>query len=166
MRMPLFAPGRWSRMRRPARAQALVEFAFTALFLFGVLVGIIDGARWISTYFILSNAAAEGARAGAFVPRNPEWSLAEIDENARIAARSVLPPWVVLTDEQITICRARSIDATCSPPGLTGATGFEIFTGDDVIVTVTYTFQWVPFAEGWLGQIDHDMEMTHRELID
>jgi hypothetical protein len=143
-----------------------VEFAFTALFLFGVLVAIIDGARWISTYFILANAAAEGARAGAFVPRNPEWPLANINAKVREEARSVLAPWIELADEQITICRAMSATANCSPPGLTGASGSPILSGDDIVVTVTYTFQWVPFAEGWLGQIDDEITASHRERIE
>ncbi len=41
-----------------------------------------------------------------------------------------------------------------------------MLSGNDLVVTVTYTFQWVPFAEGWLGQAADQITVSHRERIE
>jgi Flp pilus assembly protein TadG len=147
------------RARRPRRGQALVEFALAALLFFGFLVAILEGARWLATYFLLANAAAEGARAGAFAP-TPGWPQADIDAKIRMGARSVLAPWIDLPDANITICRA----APATDPCTTSVS--SVLSGNDLVVTVTYTFQWVPFAAGWLGQAADQITVSHRERIE
>jgi hypothetical protein len=48
--------------RRPARGQALVEFAMVAPIFFLLVFGIIEGGRFILYYQTLNNATREGAR--------------------------------------------------------------------------------------------------------
>jgi len=55
---------------RPARGQSLVEFALVSILLFMLLLGIIDMARLLFTYSVVSNAAQEGARYGIIRPRD------------------------------------------------------------------------------------------------
>src|SRR5689334_22408967 len=103
---------------RPSRAQAMAEFAFTILLLIGVFIAITDGARWIATRFALANAAAAGARPGAFRP-TPAWDAANIDAQVRTATRSVLPPWVTLADADIAVYRVTTstpLPCTVSEP--------------------------------------------------
>jgi hypothetical protein len=55
---------------RAARGQSLVEFALVSILLFMLLLGIIDMARLLFTYSVVSNAAQEGARYGIIRPRD------------------------------------------------------------------------------------------------
>ena len=48
--------------RRPGRGQALVEFALAAPLFFLLLLGILEGGRFIYHYETLNNAAREGVR--------------------------------------------------------------------------------------------------------
>jgi hypothetical protein len=50
------------------QGQALVEFAFVAIFLFLVLFGVMDFARLFFAYATMSNGAREGARYGIVHP--------------------------------------------------------------------------------------------------
>ena len=108
-----------NRARRPALAQALVEFGFVALMLIGVMLAIIEGARWISTYFMLANAAAEGARVGTFTTST--------DTQIRTATQSILAPapWIVLDpNNDIAICRLPTAAASDNPcPSATATSG-------------------------------------------
>ncbi|MFL5734047.1 MAG: TadE/TadG family type IV pilus assembly protein [Chloroflexia bacterium] len=58
--------------RRASRVsgQSLVEFAIASVVLFMLLLGIIDLARLMFTYSVISNAAQEGARYGIVRPRD------------------------------------------------------------------------------------------------
>jgi Flp pilus assembly protein TadG len=153
-----------TRLDRPRRAQAFVEFGITILFLIGVLVAIFEGARWLSTYFMLANAAAEGARAGAFVPRTPQWPQDDIDTKITAATNRVLAEWIDLTDTNITICRVEPTTATTACTADSSVS--PILSGDDIIVKITYTFRWLPFAAGWLGQSSDTITVSHRERIE
>jgi Flp pilus assembly protein TadG len=53
---------RRSRVRRPSRAQALVEFALVVPWFFLMLFGIIEAGRFIFYYETLNSATREGAR--------------------------------------------------------------------------------------------------------
>jgi hypothetical protein len=53
---------------RDKEGQALVEFAFVAVFLLLVIFGIIDFARLFFAYATMSNGAREGARYGITHP--------------------------------------------------------------------------------------------------
>ena len=149
---------------RPVHGQAMVEFAFVILLLVGAVLAIVEGARWMVTYFALANAAAEGARAGAFVP-SAAWSASSIDARIDAAARSVLPPWITLADDEISVCRlATSVDNTCSTGDV--APSPAIISGSFVEITITHTFRWFPFATGYLGQPNDLIRAVHRQRID
>jgi Flp pilus assembly protein TadG len=51
-----------SRQRRETRGQALVEFALAAPIFFLLLLGILEGGRFIYQYETLNNAARAGVR--------------------------------------------------------------------------------------------------------
>jgi hypothetical protein len=139
----------------------MVEFALTTLLLVGVIVAIIDGARWISTYFALAHAAAQGVRVGAFVPR-ASWPIDDIDAKIRIATRSALPGWIELAAEDIVICRRQTSASECDAAGTA-----QLLRGTSTVeVTVTHTFQWFPYAGAWLGQVADEITAFHREHIE
>ena len=58
------------RMGRAARGQSLAEFALVSVFLFLVLLGILEFGRFLFTYSIVTNAAQEGSRYGIARPRD------------------------------------------------------------------------------------------------
>jgi Flp pilus assembly protein TadG len=148
----LLATVRRGPARERAPGQALVEFALVSIFFVVLVVLLIEGARLVSTYFAMSDAAREGARAGAFVPDSTgttaSLTLATLDTSVRTAAKNRLEPWATVSDGQITICRHVSATATvgssCDTSGLT--------RGSVIDVTVTYPFQFATLAGGWLSQ--------------
>jgi Flp pilus assembly protein TadG len=56
--------------RASSRGQSLVEFALISGFLFFLLLGIIEFARLLFIYSVVSNAAQEGSRYGIVRPRD------------------------------------------------------------------------------------------------
>jgi TadE-like protein len=56
-------------LRRSTRGQSLVEFALVSVVLFFLILGIIDVARLLYTYSVITNAAQEGSRYGIVRPR-------------------------------------------------------------------------------------------------
>jgi Flp pilus assembly protein TadG len=168
----MFTALRSNQKRRRARAQAMVEFALVVLLLVGVMAVIIEGARWITTYFAVANAAAEGARAGAFVP-NTSWPVGNVDSKIQAAARSVLMPWMELPNfegsgvcgvtDEICVCRRQTSTSSCDPRN----TSTVLSNSSTIDVTVRYTFRWFPFAAGWLGQVvTSEMTGFHRARIE
>lgn len=154
----------------PARGQALVEFALTALLFLGIILAIFEGARLVGSYVALGNAAREGARAGLYAVSSssttcapapayvPPLSVYCLDQAIRAKVRATLHPWINVPDSAITICRRTDASAPC---------GTTAVSGSLVDVTVTWTFQWVPFAGGWLGR-NSGLPLTayHRARID
>ena len=130
----------------------MVEFALVILLFLGMVLAIIEGARLVASHFTLSNAAAEGARAGAFVPTT-SLTTATIDNNVRTAVRRTVVPWVTIPDSNITICRRATRSAAC------GTTPVQ--SGSVIEVTATYTFRFVPFAGGWLGRANIPLTGHH-----
>jgi hypothetical protein len=61
--------------------QALLEFAFVAVFLLLVIFGVIDFARLFFAYATMSNAAREGARFG-ITHSDPKYDT-DIEDRAR-----------------------------------------------------------------------------------
>lgn len=55
--------------RKSTRGQSLVEFALVSVVLFFLILGIIDVARLLFTYSVITNAAQEGSRYGIVRPR-------------------------------------------------------------------------------------------------
>jgi Flp pilus assembly protein TadG len=148
------------RAGRRAPAQTMVEFSMVVLLLVGVITAMFEGARWVVTYFVLADAASQATRAGSYVPTT-SWTVSEVDDDVKEAARSVLPPWITLPDDEITICRAQSTATSCTAPGET-----TILSGYVIEVTITHTFQWLPFAVGWLGTHSDTITAYHRQRID
>jgi hypothetical protein len=143
-----------NRTGLPMPAQAMVEFSLAVLLLVGVMMAIIEGARWMSTYYMLSNAASEGARVGAL--------LASTDSQIRAATQFSLGPWIFIDpDTDVTICRlptAAASDTTCPNAAAT--------SGNFIQVKLTYAFQWSLFPI-WLGQIaDQTITVSDRQRID
>lgn len=66
------------------RGAALVEFAFVALLLFGLVFGIISYAYMMSFRQAITQAAAEGARAGALAVPSPSNTTARADALAAV----------------------------------------------------------------------------------
>jgi Flp pilus assembly protein TadG len=139
----------------------MVEFALALSVLLMMMMGILEGARWVSTYAALANAAADGARAGAYLPTST-WTVSAIDSRVRSAARTVLPAWITLADADITVCRRTATATSCTAPGLT--TGLT--SGAVIEVTVVYAFHWVPAASGLLGTADTTITVHDSARID
>jgi Flp pilus assembly protein TadG len=149
------------RAGEPVRGQATVEFAFVSIFLlFPMMLGIFEGARLVSTYFALSNAAREASRAGEYRP-STNFTITMIDANVRAAAKQTLEPWAVVDDGNITVCRHKSalaaVVATCDT---------VVDSGSVIDVTVTSNFVFVPYVGGLLGQVGIPLSGYHRARID
>lgn len=139
----------------PARGQAMVEFALTITLFLGILVSIFEGARLVASYIALGNAAREGARAGLYVVSSsstscaaapayvPPMSVYCLDQAIKYQVRATLQPWMDVPDGAVTVCRRTDSTKACGTP---------VVSGSLVDVTVTWTFQIVPFAGGWLGK--------------
>jgi Flp pilus assembly protein TadG len=56
--------------RKTRRGQSAVEFALISFFLFTLLLGIFEMARFLFVYSVVSNAAQEGSRYGIIRPRD------------------------------------------------------------------------------------------------
>lgn len=65
-----YSPTMRKHRERPTRGQSLVEFALVGVMLFMLLMGIMDAARLLFTYSVVSNAAQEGTRYGVLRPRD------------------------------------------------------------------------------------------------
>jgi hypothetical protein len=146
---------------RRARAATMVEFALVLMAaVLPMTIGTLEGSRWVATRFALANAAAEGARAGAFVPTSA-WPLSTIDARIRQVAEHTVPQWMRITDGTIAICRRRATDTTpCSSPGVS-----PVQSGDVLEVTITYHYQWMP-GVGFPGMTTNDMTVFHSVRID
>ena len=68
--MPRKALPAGCRLPRSKRGQSLVEFALISVVLFFLSLGIIDLARLLFAYSVVSNAAQEGSRYGIVRPRD------------------------------------------------------------------------------------------------
>ena len=135
------------------------------LFFLGMLMGIIEGARMVGSYFALANAAAEGARIGAVVPA-PGNTVSTIDDNIRARVRTTMQPWISLPDSSITICRRLTIAASCDAAG-TSTVVSNSNAGRSVIdITITYSFQFLLFVGGFLQQTSVPMTGFDRARID
>jgi hypothetical protein len=148
----------------------MVEFALAGLLFLGIIVALFESARLVGSYIALGNAAREGARAGLYAVSSssttcapapafiPPLSVYCLDEAIRYKVRATLHPWMNVPDSAITICRRTNASAPC---------GTTAVSGSLVDVTVTWTFQLVPFASGWLGQRSGlPLTAYHRARID
>ncbi|HLH27232.1 MAG TPA: TadE/TadG family type IV pilus assembly protein [Chloroflexota bacterium] len=133
----------------------MVEFALTIVLFFTTLLLIFEGGRMVLSYFILANAAAEGARAGQYV------TATDTDiQNAVNAVSGILGTFPTPTSGStcsgttaICVCRRTTAGAAC------GSTPIQ--SGSEVDVTVNYLFQFMPQAGGWLGQTSIQLTAYH-----
>src|SRR5437868_2914671 len=58
------------KIRRSTSGQSLVEFALVGVILFLTITGIMEGARLLFAYSVVSNAAQEGSRYAIVRPRD------------------------------------------------------------------------------------------------
>src|SRR5262249_25465209 len=127
--------------------QAALEFSLVILIFLGLLAAILEGARLATSYFALSDAARGGGRAG--VSRRPaDLPASTIDANVRTKVRQTLPAWITIPDADIVICRHVSSSAAITDA--CDSSGFK--RGSVVDVTVQWTFGFLAFPSGWLGQ--------------
>lgn len=133
------------------------------LLLVGTFIAIFEGARWMLSYFVLSNAAAEGTRAGSYMPTST-WSITDIDADVRRAtANAVRAPWIDLADSEIHICR---VDPAVTSPCTADQNVSPLLSGDVIEVAIGHDFRWLPFAVGWLGTHTYPITAYHRQRID
>ena len=128
----------------------MVEFALVIILFLGVLMAIWEGARLVTSYFALANAAREGARAGIYTTAS--------DATIQDKVRQTLPAWISVPNGNITICRRATSSSGC------GTTPYV--SGSVIDVTVTYTFHLVPFAGGWLSRATVPLTGYHRARVE
>jgi Flp pilus assembly protein TadG len=182
MQRPTSARG-GRRARARQTGQALLEFSLVSMLFLGFLVGIIEGARMIGSYFALSNAASEAARVGAIVPsptatgsvsdcttldatQSSYLSVASLDNKIRCRARTTMQPWISLPDSAITICRRATITSSCDAAGTSSVVSNSYYGGSVIDVTVTYNFQFLLFEGGFLHETSVPMTGYKRARID
>jgi hypothetical protein len=134
----------------------MVEFALVLILSLGMVMAIFEGARLVAAYFIVANAAADGARTGAFVSTSQR-PLSVLDADIRAAVRETTSMLGALPDEAIAICRRTSRTAPC---------GTTVQSGSVVDVTVSYRFDFLPFAGGWLGRTSIELTGQSRAQVD
>ena len=146
------------------RAQSMVEFAMVfPLFLFA-LMALFDGARMLASFVSLTNGAREMARTLA-VPTNTDANAIDAFNNHVIyfgAPSSTDTVTVAVTKNSCGTNNCPTTTATCTPalPLRLASCGGSLPTrtlGDDgyVDVTVTAGFQFTPFYEALLQQMQH-----------
>lgn len=136
-----------------APGQAMLEFALVIILLLGMMVGVLEGARLVAAYFVVANAAREGARAGVF----PYATDATIQAQVNKTASRVIGA-VPSSDNTLEICRRATPTAGCgtAPLGV----------GSVVDITVTHNFRFLRFAGGWLGQQSIRLTGFHRAYME
>src|SRR6266566_2573598 len=78
------------KFRRNASGQSLVEFALVGVILFMTITGIMEGARLLFAYSVVSNAAQEGSRYAIVRPRD----VVSSSEATQIAPPGGTPTYV------------------------------------------------------------------------
>ncbi len=120
------------RLPRKQRGAELVEFAITSLLLFLLLFGIIEFSVALFDKATVTNAAREGARTGILFrpdPRVPEEEDAIIEQVINEYAADYLISLGGPAQMQIDIQREQN--------------GESFGVGDELIVTVTYPYQFL-----------------------
>lgn len=120
-------------MKRPWRAQAIIEFALIGLMFFTMMFGVIEGGRLVFAYHEVSNAAKEGAR---YAVAHGSMSDTPVSDAAAVQAY-VRQEVNGLSKDSLQVTAAWPGDpnqpATC-PVGANNP-------GCPVVVSVTYQFQ-------------------------
>jgi TadE-like protein len=92
-------------LRRSTRGQSLVEFALVSVVLFFLILGIIDVARLLFTYSVITNAAQEGSRYGIVRPREvvPNAMVTYVPGNIPTYLGTVIPTQIVVANSPCDI---------------------------------------------------------------
>ncbi len=147
------SPGVLPPAARRSPGQAMVEFALVILLLLGMIVGVLEGARLVASYFVVANAAREGARAGVFIGATDSDIQTQVNNTASRVV-GTFPS----ADNLILICRRAKAGQAC------GSTPFGV--GSVIDVTVIYTFRFLPFAGGWFGRQSITLTGFHRAQVE
>jgi hypothetical protein len=127
------------QIRDKEDGQALLEFAFVAVFMVMVIFGVMDFARLFFAYATMANGAREGARYGiVHPPENPS----DPDDPANQAIEAATRRMLVLigSEADVTISYpGGDADLTKHPPGCTDPHYCRI----QVMVTTTLDV-WTP----------------------
>jgi Flp pilus assembly protein TadG len=149
-------PPLWLAGRRPG--QAALEFSLVVLVFLGLLMAIFEGARLAASYFALANAAREGTSAGQFIGVTDDNTIRQ-----KVQAPLGLLPWISASDLTIQICRhvspTAAVGTSCDTTGL--QSGYSV-----IDVTVSWTFNFLFFPGGWLGQSSKTLSGYHRARIE
>jgi Flp pilus assembly protein TadG len=80
---------RWLGRARDERGATLVEFALTAIIFLAVTLGIVESARMIHTYTIVTTVSREGARWAAVRGSTSGHAASMADVKSYVAGRSM-----------------------------------------------------------------------------
>src|SRR5262249_48648893 len=149
-------PSLAGELRNGGRApgQAMVEFALVCVLFLMLVMLIIEGGRLIGSYFGISNAAQDGARAASYGGAT--------DTSGLQAVQRSLEPWVsipvVISTTPASGCSASNTVCVCRhilPTAAQSAscnTVQEMQRGSVVDVVVNYDFPILPWVAGWAGR--------------
>jgi Flp pilus assembly protein TadG len=150
---------RRQRLIRDQRGFALVEFALVLPLLLLLLLGMVEFGRAINYWIDETHLANEAARF-ASVNRNPGTAPATLQEYIRSQATTEelrdgddADPSGVPTTGRARVCIEFPASGTSGGPNV----------GDPVEVTVTATFNWLPFVGNALG--DTSTQITGRATM-
>jgi TadE-like protein len=119
-----------ARAWRSERGTAVVEFALVAPILFMLVFGIVDFARMMNYYNVMTQLAAQGARAAA-VNRNPDGSaITSPSSIQQMIHDNYTGPSEVKNDASYHVCILGPI---------------PLKSGDPVTVKTEFDFDFIPF---------------------
>lgn len=151
--------------------QAMVEFAFVIVIFLGTLMLIFEGGRMVVNYFVLNNAASEGARTGRYLGTANDTIMNKVNAVAGNIVGSY-PTAQVFTASYsgcsvthgICVCRRANIGSSC----LTNPSDASLVAGTSVVdVTVTADFKLIPFVGGWAERVTPiKLRGFHRSILE
>lgn len=121
----------FNRTRKSQRGAAALEFALVMPVLVVVLFGVVDFGLMINSQAVFANAARDAARAGSFFATKAEIQAVVTSEAAYL-------PTVSGINTAVSCRKAGSPGANC-----TSSYDTERESGGTVIVTITYTHNWL-----------------------
>ena len=132
------------------KGQSLVEFAFTAVFMFLLLAGIVDLGRAFFSYMAIRDAAQEGAAYGSAFPSD----RSGIENRVRETSQTPVP----LSDSNV-------VSVEINPPPESTSLLCE-GNGNLISVTVQYNYQiTTPLIGSIVGSQIIDLSTTVSDTI-
>lgn len=181
------------REPRINKGQSLVEFALVSIFLFMMLVGIIEAGRFLLVYSVISNAAQEGSRYGIVRPRDalPNGAATYVVVNGYLVPTlngTPIPTQLVVADGSCNIVD-KALDKVWTVPrdevrvivGYENESGTPVVVNDDptspnyyekiakvgnrVIVETRYRFNFIAPFISYLMPSGVDVKMSSARTI-